>query len=481
MSNTDWSVLLFVPTAVLGANTNRFMTVVILYFLGVAAAVILIFAFLIFAAIANRNDKRLMAHQQEANALLSQAAEEARSASAAKSEFLSHMSHDIRTPINGIIGMTNIAIKNIDSIERVNDCLHKISGAADHLLTLINDVLDMSRIESGKTEIAHESMDIRVLIDNCASIVSGQLLSRKVEFVCDFEDFPHPYLYGDELHLRQVFINILGNAVKFTPDDGTITFRVREEGCAEEGRTVYRFEIADTGIGMSEEYQTKIFEAFSQEDNGSRTNYKGTGLGMAITKQFVDLMGGTITVHSKLGEGSRFIVELTFDIDTAQHEEHAQLEQVDLTGMRVLLVEDNELNLEIAEEILKDEEIDVTCAENGRAAVDTFLSMPPGSFDAILMDVMMPEMNGYEATKAIRSSSHPQAESIPIIAMTANAYAEDVQTALASGMNAHVSKPIDFDRLFTVLNQYYHQAPIDHKDHLKHPDHQDHPEGSKTP
>jgi CheY-like chemotaxis protein len=250
-----------------------------------------------------------------------------------------------------------------------------------------------------------------------------------------------------------VLINILGNAVKFTPDGGTITFKVRELPDAD-GRAVYRFEISDNGIGMSEEFQKRIFEEFSQEESGSRTNYSGTGLGMAITKQFVDRMGGTICVQSLQGKGSSFIVELMFDIDTEQCLEPVLGENVSIKGMRVLLVEDNALNMEIAKEILQEEDVEITEAENGQEAVELFTGAPEGRFDAILMDVMMPVMNGFEATKAIRASGHPEAKTIPIIAMTANAYIEDVQAALDAGMNAHVAKPIDFKELFSTLGYY---------------------------
>jgi CheY-like chemotaxis protein len=313
----------------------------------------------------------------------------------------------------------------------------------------------MSHIESGKLVIAHAPMDLRTCIDNCASIITGQLLSRNINFVQDFGEMEHPMVLGDELHLRQVFINILGNAVKFTPDEGTITFSAHEIS-AGETTAHYRFSVRDTGVGMSEEFQKKIFEAFSQEDNGSRTNYKGTGLGMTISKQFVDMMGGTLSVQSKQGEGSCFTVDIDMTIDP----DHQRVEAdeppvvVSLKGMKVLLVEDNELNMEIAQELLEDEDIVVTTAENGKIAFDTFTQSPPGTFEAILMDVMMPVMNGLEATKAIRASDHPEAKTIPIIAMTANAYAEDVSASLAAGMNEHVAKPIDFDRLLTVLSQY---------------------------
>jgi signal transduction histidine kinase len=454
LTNSNWTVLLFVPTNVLSANTSGIMKFVIVYFMGLAVALIIIFGFLIYVVNKNNSDMKMLKQQEESNILLAKAAEEANSANVAKSNFLSHMSHDIRTPINGIVGMTNIAMKNMDSKEKVADCLHKISGSADHLLTLVNDVLDMSRIESGKVDISHEPMDIRTMVDNCYSIIGGQILSREITFQKEFNNIKHPHVLGDELHIRQILINILGNAVKFTPDGGTISFRVKELTDDEEKGT-FRFEIEDNGIGMTEEFQQHIFEAFSQADsNGSRTNYQGTGLGMAITKQFVDLMGGQISIRSKLSEGSCFTVDLTLDIDPEKREENASAAVDDVAGMKILLVEDNMLNMEIAEEILEDEKVIVDTAENGQIAVNEFNDSKPGTYDAILMDIMMPVMNGYEATKAIRASAHPDAKTIPIIAMTANAYAEDVQAALASGMNAHIAKPINIPLLLSTLNRY---------------------------
>jgi signal transduction histidine kinase/CheY-like chemotaxis protein len=453
VSDSEWTVLLFVPTRVLGEQQGSLMSSAFSYFLGVAIAFAILSVCMVAAVLKSRNDRKMMLQQQENNKLLAEAAEEARSANAAKSEFLSHMSHDIRTPINGIIGMTNIALKNPKDSLRVSDCLKKISGAAGHLLMLINDVLDMSRIESGKVMIAQEHMDIRTLVDNCNSIISGQLLSRQINFQTECEDFVHPYVLGDELHLRQVFINILGNAVKFTPDGGSIFFRIQELSATEDSVS-YRFVFEDTGIGMSEEFQTKIFEAFSQENGGDRTNYKGTGLGMAITKRFVDLMGGTITVRSRLEEGSCFTIEMSFGVDKEKKVIDAPEQEINLEGLRVLLVEDNELNLEIAQEILEDEKITVTTAVNGKIAVDTFISAPADTYDIILMDIMMPVMNGLEATRAIRQSNHPEAATIPIVAMTANAYEEDVREALEAGMDEHIAKPIDMNRLLSVLNQY---------------------------
>jgi signal transduction histidine kinase len=455
VSGSDWTVLLFVPTTVLGVQTNEFMNSVITYFIGIAVAGIAIFACLIFVVTTNRNDKKMLVQQEKNNRLLADAVEEARNANAAKSEFLAHMSHDIRTPINGILGMTNIAIKNRDDQDKVDACLHKITGAADHLLTLVNDVLDMSSIESGKVVIVHEPLDIRLLLNNCTSIIDGQLVSRNLEFIRKFEDFKHPYVFGDELHLRQVFINILGNAIKFTPDGGRIEFRAKEaETMLEEKKVKYHFEFEDTGIGISEEFQSKIFDEFSQEAKGGRSTYQGTGLGMAISKKFMEFMGGTISVRSRQGEGTCFTVELTFDIDDEYKVENVCEQKVELRGMKALLVEDNELNMEIAKEILDGEGVIITEAENGKIAVDKFEASGPNDFDVILMDVMMPVMNGYDATRAIRNSNHPAAKTIPIIAMTANAYREDVETAMDAGMSAHVAKPIDVDLLLNVLEHY---------------------------
>jgi signal transduction histidine kinase/CheY-like chemotaxis protein len=429
------------------------MRYVVTYFANIAIALIIILGFLIYAIAINKTDRKLLEQQRENNVLLEKAAIEANSANAAKSEFLAHMSHDIRTPINGIIGMTNIAIKNQDNPEKISDCLGKISDSADHLLTLVNDVLDMSRIESGKLTIAHDPMDIRTLIDNCSSIIGGQILSRQLTFKKEFAELKHPHVFGDELHVRQILINILGNAVKFTQDGGTISFRVSETDCDDKTAT-FRFEVEDNGIGMSEEFQSKIFEAFSQEDNGSRTIFKGTGLGMAIAKKYLDLMGGKIAIRSKVNEGSCFTVDITFDIDPDKRVENNIVIGDNVSGMKVLVVEDNALNMEIAQEILEDEGVIVTGAENGKVAYDIFTQSEPGTFDVILMDIMMPVMNGFDATKAIRESEHPEAKTIPIVAMTANAFAEDVRASLEAGMNAHIAKPINIPMLLSVLNSY---------------------------
>jgi signal transduction histidine kinase/ActR/RegA family two-component response regulator len=453
IGDTDWAVLVFVPTNVLGSSSNIVMSNLMMYLAFIAILVVAILSLLIFITLRRSTERHMLHVQERNNQILEQAAEEANRANQAKSEFLSHMSHDIRTPINGIVGMVNIALKNNNDTERVHECLTKISGAADHLLSLINDVLEMSRIESGRVDMAQKPLNICTLVDNCNSIIDGQLITRKLTLSVEMQELQHPAVLGDELRLRQIFINILGNAVKFTPDGGRIIFRV-EEIETDETKVRYRFEFEDNGIGMSEEFQEHIFEAFSQEDGGSRTNYNGTGLGMSITQQFVEMMGGTITVRSKLSEGSCFTVEIPFTYIEEEKKEEKQQVNKSLKGLRVLLVEDNELNMEIAVEILEDEEVVVTTAEDGQRALEVFEESPPNSFDMILMDIMMPRMNGYEATRAIRACGHPDSGTIPIIAMSANAYAEDVAEALSSGMNAHVAKPIDVHLLFDVMYQY---------------------------
>lgn len=456
VGDEDWNTLILVPTSVLGDSADHVLDSTRRFFIVLGVLLILDFSCLVFYLTDNRN-RKLMEQKEESNRILKAAAEEARSANQAKSEFLSHMSHDIRTPINGIMGMTELALKNVSDAAWVEDCLGKISNSSRHLLSLINDVLDMSRIESGRVAINAAPMNMVATTDECASIIAGQLLDRNVELIREFDDFAHPNLIGDELHLRQVLINILGNAVKFTPDGGKIYFRVRETGSAD-GKAHFHFEIEDTGIGMKPEFLEHIWEPFSQEDGGNRTNYKGTGLGMAITKRFVDMMGGSITVESRLQEGSKFTMELSLDIDqqAAVATEATEEAELHLDGMRVMLVEDNEINMEIAQFMLEDVGITVTCVENGQLALELFQSHEAGSFDVILMDIMMPVMNGLDAARAIRGLDRPDAKTIPIVAMTANAYDEDVHRAHEAGMNGHLAKPIDTELLYRTLSELYH-------------------------
>ncbi len=448
-----WSLIMFVPMRVLGYFTEEFTKNLFLYIGAIALIFMGLVVGIVYMFLNYRNDKKYIEEQEEMHELLEQAVSNAENANKAKSEFLSSMSHDIRTPINAVIGMVDIASKNVNDPDRVSDCLKKISVSSEHLLSLINDVLDMSFIESGKVVVSKNHMDLELLLNNCASIIEGQMMNRNLLFVKKYDDIEHKRLIGDELRLRQVLINILGNAVKFTEDGGKIVFEVTELS-ATDTNVKYRFEITDTGKGMSEEFLEHIFEPFAQEKNDSRTNYMGTGLGMAITKRFVDLMNGTIQVKSRLQEGSTFMIELDFEIDNTVVEEPRQEQKpADLSGMRVLLVEDNELNLEIAQIMLEDEGIEVIAARDGAVAVEIFKHSEISEFDAILMDVMMPVMNGLEATEKIRSLERSDAIKIPIIAMTANAYAEDIQKTKAAGMNAHLTKPVKIAELVNVLNE----------------------------
>lgn len=370
----------------------------------------------------------------------------AEEASQAKTTFLSNMSHDIRTPINGIMGMIEIAEGHTEDPDRMKQCLKKMKKAADHLASLINDVLDMTRIEEGKVQLHPVSMDIREMLDTCCSITEGQMENRKLDFQLDFEEFAHPYVIGSELQIRQVLLNILNNAVKYTPDGGQIRFQAYEESFAK-GEAGYVFSVEDTGIGMSRKYLEHIYEPFTQEREDSRTTYKGTGLGMAITKQLVDQMGGRLEVMSMLGVGSTFTLYLKLPVDT-EPQNHAGISGEDrldgLKGLKLLMAEDNELNREIAITLLEEEGAEVTAVTNGREAVEQISG--GGSFDAVLMDIMMPELNGIEATKEIRAWEQEHGvKRIPIFAMTANVFAEDRRKCLEAGMDGHIPKPINME------------------------------------
>ena len=420
--------------------------------------------------------------QRLQNALESEA-----NANRTKTRFLANMSHDIRTPINGIMGMLDIAEDNFDNKARVRDCMTKMRGAASHLLSLINDVLDMTKIESGNMQMLDTSFDLRALLDSCCSIVEGQIVDRHMTFTKQIGPFWHPYLIGSELHIRQVLINILSNAVKYTPDGGEINFRAKET-LFEEGLVHLRMEIKDNGIGMSEEFLQHIFEPFTQEQRSSRTHYKGTGLGMAITKKLVDQMHGSLDVESERGKGSTFIVRLSLPLGTPTKAEPSVVVRhaasaaasgsswddapaagaetaapapaaaetvLPLAGLHLLLAEDNELNSEIATALLEEQGASITAVENGRLALEAIQNAAPRTYDAILMDVMMPEMNGLEATRCIRAfEGKGPGEGTPIIAMTANVFADDVKACLDAGMNSHVGKPLDMKVLIGEILKY---------------------------
>ena len=387
------------------------------------------------------------------NQKLADAVHTAENANRAKTIFLNNMSHDIRTPMNAIIGFTNIARKYNPKPE-VENCLQKIRESSEHLLTLINDVLDISRIESGKIKFAPIGVDIVEVADTVLSIMYGFLSNRNITFHTHLAIPETRYVLADAVRIREVLVNILGNAVKFTGDGGSITFTSDYLPGADDRHMIVRYRVTDTGVGMTKEFVKHIFDEFSQEESSARTHYKGSGLGMAISKRYVDLMGGNISVESEKGKGSTFTVELPLELTEADkvQKQASPGDSTDLTGVKILMAEDNDLNAEIAMVQLEELGIHITRASDGKEALKIFASNQPGTFDIIFMDIMMPKMNGYEATKAIRAlQNRPDARTIPIIAMTANAFAEDVQASLDAGMNDHLSKPIVMEEVIKTI------------------------------
>lgn len=370
------------------------------------------------------------------------------SANRAKSDFLSRMSHEIRTPMNAIIGMTYIAQTHKDNAELISEDLGKISQSSQYLLGIINDILDLSRIESGKLTIEHESFNLLELIENVGNLIRPQAQGKGLNYVTDIS-VSSPHLIGDSLRINQVLINLLGNAVKFTPEGGTITL-----GVAQQDDEYVRFSVKDTGIGISAENRLRVFEAFEQAEGSTTRQYGGTGLGLAISSRLVRMMGGIIELESELGKGSEFFFSVLLPNDSSEKDSEVKAvssEDVSIAGLHILLVEDNELNIEIAQTILEMEDAVVTQAHNGQEALDIFTAGAEGEFDLILMDIQMPVMDGLEATKQIRQSQHPDAAKIPIIAMTANAFDEDMKKSVESGMNGHLSKPLDIGKLFETI------------------------------
>ena len=397
------------------------------------------------------------AEEQKQKQLLMNAAEEADAANKAKSAFLLSMSHDIRTPMNAIIGFTNIALHQ-NKVSDIHDSLEKVQKSSNHLLSLLNDVLDFSRIESGKVTISPEPVDITQLTDNVQAIMNGLLYNRDLKFEVHRENLKNPYVLADVLRIREVLVNLFGNAVKFTKDGGEITLDISSYPGADEKHIITRYVVRDNGIGMSEEFKKKLFDPFSQEDYANaRTLYKGTGLGMAITKKYVEMMGGSIAVESKKGAGSTFTVEIPLELpEQVIPSEQKQHLHRDLTGIHVLMAEDNDLNAELATMILEDAGMIVTRASDGKEVVDLFKNQPRGTYDLILMDIMMPNMDGHQAAKTIRALGieRSDAVTIPIIALSANAFIDDIQESLDSGMNDHISKPINTEELIDTITKY---------------------------
>ena len=480
MDNAQWTLLFLVPSAYVAVNTVRLVNMTIEIILVLAVVLVAVVALVIFVmlkrqqklavAAERRNNEKLAAANERldrANTELKSAVDAAQTAfktaeaaSQSKSDFLANMSHDIRTPMNAIMGITTLIDHDADSPEKVREYVRKIKGSNEHLLGIINDVLDMSRIESGKTELNVGEFNIRDLIDQVNTAFRPQTDERKQTFEIDAPKFKHPWMLGDHVRLLQILNNILSNAVKYTPVGGTIRFAVeeREQSSGSFNRLLFR--VSDNGVGMSGEFLKHIFEPFSREEKSTTNTVQGTGLGMAIVKNLVDRMGGSIHVESAQGQGSTFEIALNFKIaEHAQEEADAADDSqpqsdASLEGMMFLCAEDNELNAEILTELLHMEGADCKICENGRLVADEFERSKPGDYDMILMDVQMPVMNGYEATAAIRNGQNPLGKTIPIFAMTANAFSEDIQRSLDAGMNGHLSKPVDMGKLKKTIGNF---------------------------
>lgn len=393
-------------------------------------------------------------NEMEKKRMLENALVQANKANKAKSVFLSNMSHDIRTPMNAIIGFTSLALSHIDNIEQVEEYLRKIMTSGNHLLNLINDVLDMSRIESGKMKLEENPCRLSDILQGLYNIIQADAKAKKLELNIESADVENEDVICDELRLNQVLLNLLSNAVKYTGEGGSVRLKLTEKTGAPEGYANYEFCITDNGIGMSEDFVQHIFEPFEREKNTTFSGIQGTGLGMAITKNIVDMMNGSIEIKSKKDSGTEVLVSFVFKLNSQTKEQRdVKDKSLNLQKGRILLAEDNELNQEIAASILSDAGFSVEIAGNGQIAVDMLKQSQEGYYQLILMDVQMPIMNGYEATKEIRKLSDKKLSSIPIFAMTANAFEEDKQEALRCGMNGHIAKPIDVEKLFEVLDK----------------------------
>ena len=462
LENAEWTLIFLVPAEYVATNTlklvNSVMVFIVIFTVIVAVCVMLGISFVM-----SRNQQEAIHVERENNARLEtvntelrqakQAAEEAfqvaQEANRSKSSFLANMSHDIRTPMNAIIGITSLIRHDAGDKGKIIEYADKIDTSSQHLLGIINDVLDMSKIEAGKTVFKYSDFSIVDFIQELDTIFHSQIYEKQQTFTITKENIRHEWVNGDQVHLMQIFSNLLSNAIKYTQEGGEIQLLAEECESNSSVYAKYRFLVSDNGMGMSADFKNTIFDAFTRAENSMTNKIQGTGLGMAITRNLVEAMGGTIDVESELGQGSCFEVFMDLKIAEDRPVALAAQEETDeqdgniLQGMRFLCAEDNELNAEILTELLKIEGAECTICENGEEILKAFEQSAPGDYDMILMDVQMPVMNGYEATKAIRRSSHELAKKIPIIAMTANAFSEDIQHSLAAGMNAHVSKPVE--------------------------------------
>ena len=394
--------------------------------------------------------------QRQYEKRLQEAEQSAQAANEAKTSFLFNMSHDIRTPMNAIVGYTELMEKHLDNPVKLADYLRKVRSSGDLLLELINNVLEMARIESGAMVLDETTWDAYVMNDSLFDVLDEQVKAKRITFERSI-DVQHRYVYCDSLKLREIFLNILSNAYKYTPEGGSVRMDLVEIPSDKEGCALYHMTVADTGIGMAADYLPHIFDEFSRERTATESQVQGTGLGLSIVKKLVKLMDGRISVESELGKGTTFTVELYHKIsskEALEKPDELQLEQADFTGKRILLAEDNELNAEIATEILEEAGVEVEWASDGIIAVDMLAKAPAGHYDFVLMDIQMPNLDGYGATKRIRALDDSAKANIPVVAMTANAFEEDKQNAIAAGMNGHLAKPVDIDELMQVLNTY---------------------------
>ena len=438
----DWTLLTYIPLKDITKNNIDWPLVIVV---SVCLIILLILDILVIMRF-NRN--------------LASAAKEADSANKAKTVFLSTMSHDIRTPMNAIIGLTTITEKNIGDTKSVSDNLHKIKLASNHLLTLINDILDISKVEHGNISLSPVRFSISDLAENLENIVLPMIRQKNIDFRFNKNNITQKYLYADQLRINQIFINILSNSIKYTPDNGQVYVDLSEEAGNKEGFIKLVYKVSDTGIGMSESFMKIMYEPFMRQTDSRINTIQGTGLGLAITKKMVDLMGGKIECQSKEGEGTTFTITLEIEVSESENSAETQEENnSDLTGMKILVAEDMDVNWEIISTLLEMYGIKCRRAENGKVAVDTLRNIQSGEFDAVFMDIQMPVMNGLDATREIRKLENPYAANIPIIAMTADAFSENVTECFEAGMNGHIAKPIDINNVVRELKKIRQTKP----------------------
>ena len=450
LKQRDYYIYAYLPDTEVFRNLPLNVTAVVFLYL-------LIFGIFCFwgyrADLAHRKQEQEKDEKYKAELL--RTAKKAEAANEAKTEFLQRMSHDIRTPINGICGMINVADHYADNMEKQTECRAKIKKTSHLLLELINEVLDMSKLESDEVVLEDIPFNLNSIFEEILGVIEHMAAEQNIRIIWEEKEVTHWNLIGSPVHVKRILMNILSNAVKYNKENGYVYISCREIPSKQTAMPTLEFVCRDTGIGMTEAFQKRIFEPFAQEHAGSRTKFAGTGLGMPITKKLVEKMGGTISFESKEGTGTTFVIRIPFQIDADMKDRNETEEKTEtsIQGLHVLLTEDNELNMEIAEFVLQNEGAVVTKAWNGQKAVDIFRKSRPGEFDAILMDIMMPVMNGYEAAKMIRSLDREDAKVIPIIAMTANAFTEDKMRAKEAGMDEHIAKPVDGKLLVKVINE----------------------------